>query len=189
MKKAWAPKQTGFTIVELLIVIVIIAILATISIVAYSGVRDRSARAQTTSAVSAYAKALSVYASDKGAYPGYTNACLGGSENTNNRCYRVSDTASTCTGAGAAYGITAFDNEIRPYMGGKLAVPSQDAYSCGGQPYAGALYYSSAPTVSAFIFAILKASAGPCPDIGSTTKTTYNSQDEIIICRYQLPSL
>jgi prepilin-type N-terminal cleavage/methylation domain-containing protein len=35
-------KQTGFTIVELLIVVVVIAILAAITIVAYSGIRDRA---------------------------------------------------------------------------------------------------------------------------------------------------
>lgn len=35
-------KQTGFTIVELLIVAVVIAILAAITIVAYSGIRDRA---------------------------------------------------------------------------------------------------------------------------------------------------
>lgn len=36
-------KQTGFTIVELLIVIVVIAILASISIVAYNGIQNRAA--------------------------------------------------------------------------------------------------------------------------------------------------
>lgn len=40
--KKWAPKQSGFTIVELLIVVVVIAILAATTIVAYSGIRDRA---------------------------------------------------------------------------------------------------------------------------------------------------
>jgi prepilin-type N-terminal cleavage/methylation domain-containing protein len=35
-------KDSGFTIVELLIVIVVIAILATISIVAYTGIQNRA---------------------------------------------------------------------------------------------------------------------------------------------------
>jgi prepilin-type N-terminal cleavage/methylation domain-containing protein len=42
MKKAWAQKQKGFTIVELLIVIVVIGILAAITIVAYNNVQARS---------------------------------------------------------------------------------------------------------------------------------------------------
>ncbi len=42
MKKTWAQKQKGFTIVELLIVIVVIGILAAITIVAYNGVQTRA---------------------------------------------------------------------------------------------------------------------------------------------------
>lgn len=40
--KAWARKQKGFTIVELLIVIVVIAILAAITVAAFNGIQDRS---------------------------------------------------------------------------------------------------------------------------------------------------
>lgn len=36
------PKQTGFTIVELLIVIVVIGILAAITVVAYNGVQEQA---------------------------------------------------------------------------------------------------------------------------------------------------
>ena len=46
----WAKsKQTGFTIVELLIVIVVIAILAAISVVAYAGIQDRARQARIDS--------------------------------------------------------------------------------------------------------------------------------------------
>jgi general secretion pathway protein G len=45
-------KQTGFTIVELLIVIVVIGILAAITLVAYNGLQDRANDSARTSAVS-----------------------------------------------------------------------------------------------------------------------------------------
>jgi general secretion pathway protein G len=61
-----AAKQTGFTIVELLIVIVVIAILATISIVAYNGTQNRANDAKMTSAAKQVEKALRIYAVDNG---------------------------------------------------------------------------------------------------------------------------
>jgi type II secretion system protein G len=69
MKKAWAQQQRGFTIVELLIVIVIIGILAAITIVAYNGIQTRAKNTQRQSDIVTIAKALEVYYADKGQYP------------------------------------------------------------------------------------------------------------------------
>jgi len=65
--KLWA-KQTGFTIVELLIVIVVIAILAAISIVAYSGIQARARDNVRKQDLAQISKALKLYNVDKGDY-------------------------------------------------------------------------------------------------------------------------
>jgi type IV pilus assembly protein PilA len=51
MKAMAHKKQTGFTIVELLIVIVVIGILAAITVVAYSGIQQRARDAKIASAL------------------------------------------------------------------------------------------------------------------------------------------
>lgn len=58
----WAHSRTGFTIVELLIVIVVIAILAAIVIVAYSGIRQNAQASSVKSAVSQAGKKVLAYA-------------------------------------------------------------------------------------------------------------------------------
>jgi len=62
-------KQTGFTIVELLIVIVVIGILAAITIVAYNGVQKRASDSRRKSDIELIAKALEMYYIDVGRYP------------------------------------------------------------------------------------------------------------------------
>lgn len=59
---AWVKSRLGFTIVELLIVIVVIAILAAITIIAYTGVQGRARVASVQSAVSQAAKNAPLYA-------------------------------------------------------------------------------------------------------------------------------
>jgi prepilin-type N-terminal cleavage/methylation domain-containing protein len=66
----------GFTIVELLIVIVVIGILAAITIVAYNGIQQRSRNTQVVAGVNAYYKALRSYEAVNSSYP-TTAGCLG----------------------------------------------------------------------------------------------------------------
>lgn len=61
--------KSGFTIVELLIVIVIIAILAAITIVAYNGMQQRARDAQRAQDMRTIAKALEMYYTIHGQYP------------------------------------------------------------------------------------------------------------------------
>lgn len=66
----WAKqKQYGFTIVELLIVIVVIAILAAITIVAFRGIQQRAQASTASSALVQAKKKLGLYRADNGMYP------------------------------------------------------------------------------------------------------------------------
>ena len=60
--------QKGFTIVELLIVILVIGILAAISIVAYNGIQARAQDASVQSDLSAMAKKIEIEAATAGSY-------------------------------------------------------------------------------------------------------------------------
>jgi len=62
-------RQQGFTIVELLIVIVVIGILAAITIVAYNGIQNRGKLASAQSAATNTVKKAEAYNSLAGSYP------------------------------------------------------------------------------------------------------------------------
>ena len=71
-------KQTGFTIVELLIVIVVIGILAAITIVAFNGVQNRANDAAVKSNLAAFSKKYELFKVDSAAdkYP-FGNSATG----------------------------------------------------------------------------------------------------------------
>ena len=62
-------QQTGFTIVELLIVIVVIGILAAITIVAFNGIQNRTHNASVTSDLNNFNKQVQLYYVDNQRYP------------------------------------------------------------------------------------------------------------------------
>lgn len=62
-------KQSGFTIVELLIVVVIIAILAAITIVAYNGIQNRARGSAALSTASTVQKKAEIAVGVTGSYP------------------------------------------------------------------------------------------------------------------------
>ena len=70
-------KQSGFTIVELLIVIVVIAILAAISIVAYNGIQNRGKASSAQSAANSLDKKIEVYNAVNSQYPITTSTITG----------------------------------------------------------------------------------------------------------------
>jgi len=102
----WAKnKQIGFTIVELLIVIVVIGILAAITIVAYNGVQQRARTSAVSSALSQAAKKLAVYQVDNAAYPTTGNLAAAGVSDSQDTTYQY-------TGSGATFCLTATNGNI-----------------------------------------------------------------------------
>jgi prepilin-type N-terminal cleavage/methylation domain-containing protein len=69
MGNAKPTRAAGFTIVELLIVIVVIGILAVISVVAYNGIQARAQAANVQGALAQANKKLAAYMVDYSAYP------------------------------------------------------------------------------------------------------------------------
>ena len=80
-------RLSGFTIVELLIVIVVIGILAAITIVAYNGVQASARDNSRVAKITSIAKAIELYKLDNGRYPpiqdmsGYETTCGSTTEN------------------------------------------------------------------------------------------------------------
>jgi prepilin-type N-terminal cleavage/methylation domain-containing protein len=65
----WAQKQSGFTIVELLIVVVVIAILAAITIVSYNGIQARANLSALQSDMRGIVNKVEMYKAQNGTYP------------------------------------------------------------------------------------------------------------------------
>jgi general secretion pathway protein G len=65
----YISSRQGFTIVELLIVIVVVAVLATVSVGAFSGTQQRARDAQRVQDMQTLVKALELYKIQTGAYP------------------------------------------------------------------------------------------------------------------------
>jgi prepilin-type N-terminal cleavage/methylation domain-containing protein len=100
-----SQKQHGFTIVELLIVIVVIGILAAIMIVAYNGVQKRANSSAASSALTQSSRKLSLYQVDNGTYP--ATLAEAGVSASNGVDYQY-----TQTNAGQGYCITATSGNV-----------------------------------------------------------------------------
>ena len=111
-----ANEREGFTIVELLIVIVVIAILAVIVIVAYNGISRKATAASLTSDLTQASKALKVYQVDNSGYPltndcstspAANSICLKSSGNTTYTAFQTNNAINPQT-----FCLTAFNNGI-----------------------------------------------------------------------------
>lgn len=105
----------GFTIVELLIVIVVIAILAAITLIAYNGIRERAQVSAVQSAVSQGVKKILAYAAlNADTYP--ADAAAAGLSSDSNATYYVSR-------IGAGYCITASTQGLAYFQTREISSP------------------------------------------------------------------
>jgi prepilin-type N-terminal cleavage/methylation domain-containing protein len=149
-------KQSGFTIVELLIVIVVIGILAALVLNTFSGAQAKARNAQAASTVRTYKAALMQYAVDYGKYPG-------------------NSTTSGCLGEGYGYGCwpagnsDTFNDAIRPYMSNADPLPraNDNPIEYFGTRSGAAFHYSTGYTLNGnpnpWTIVYFLEGAEPCP--------------------------
>lgn len=163
-------RTRGFTIVELLIVIVVIAILAAITIVAYNGIQARAKNDQMVSSVRAYYQAFQNYANDNaGNYP-TSNGCLGQSTYyTSNPCY---------VGANSYNYSTSLNNALAPYMNNNSPNFPTDVITSGSNLSSGIFYF---PGSNYMAFPILNSTS--CPTIAGATQDAAQQWGPHMFCR------
>lgn len=186
----WANKQIrAFTIVELLIVIVVIAILASVVTVAYSGISRRANNAQTIDAAKEWAKIVQQYIVANG-YPTYDTSsgngsyeqfpCLG-TGYPGGVC--ASTTNTNVIGAGVSYPSTAFLSKMK-MITNSVPAPSFQTVYFSSQPHVGGfinLGVSGAGPVSLSFF-LKGGSDVTCPDLGIGTAAEKSRSSDGVYC-------
>jgi Tfp pilus assembly protein PilE len=163
---------SGFTIVELIVIIVVIGVLAGITVVAYNGVKIRAQNADRTTELKAWEKAFVQYqAANNGKYPSMPDGgyCLG-TGFPSQKCRNYSSSTNVYTEADSAALMTALKSYDPPISG------SRDPVNGSVGPYVE--YYSNVIHLTA----VLQGGASDCP-----SGTFYAWGDGIrILCRVAL---
>lgn len=156
---------SGFTIIELIVVIVIIGVLASITLVAYRGITSRANDAQTFAAAEQWAKAIQIYKARNGTFP-TTASCLGA-----NYKYGVAQADASgyqCRQYSAGSGIntdSSFVSAIQPYITSSPTPAMQTAVNTPTDWYRGTYYNPTggADSKSVRIDMVVSPSSN-CPD-------------------------
>ena len=153
-------KRSGFTIVELLIVIVVIAILSAISVVAYGGIQDRAKSDALLSAFDSIEKGLRAYASIHGEYPVPSDITSVGGNQLSYACLQPTnggwptrdgmDPSECLTINGSQIGYAGYSDAVNQALLTIMSkIPDTSSYTIGGGSvaYRGILYeYEANPT-------------------------------------------
>ena len=182
-------KAYGFTIVELLIVIVIIAILAAVTMVAYGGMTRRANNVAVIDAASKTLKVIQAYSAANGSYPtlaNYTSSCV-----TSTTGCMASQTASSS--------VSTFDSDVATMGTLPKSIPKTSANYYGITVYRNTdfIYNGvSSPYIIRYYLAGVNQSCGITVTDGgwpsaatSTTGYTYDGVDRgnVTYCRVGVP--
>jgi prepilin-type N-terminal cleavage/methylation domain-containing protein len=176
----------GFTIVELLIVIVVIGILAAIVIVAFNGIQTQAENTKTVQAVGQYVKALRSYATLNGQYPALGASvypCLGKHPGTS--CGKRT-TGTNCLGGGSTVSRADFDEAIKTVLASPPELSSQQM-NCAGLMYSGGYYLPSTGPNASIIYFLRGDQA--CSGIGGVQSFSRQQLDDTTQCRANLPAV
>ena len=161
----------GFTIVELLIVIVIIGILAAITIVAYNGIQQRAKNTQVIAGVESYRKVLMQYNTVNSSYP-TAEGCLGANY-PSNQCWQGVSGNRLVNGT--------LDTNLSGFMGNKPTLATAlMSIGIGDNVRAGAVYVVS----PARIIYYLSGTSQPC---GISGANGVNEGGVVTQCALTLP--
>lgn len=170
---------SGFTIVELLIVIVVIGILAAITIVAYNGIQQRSRNTQTIAGAKQYIKAVHMYATEKGVYPTVTS-CLGDG-------YEFQGTAGRCGGEANINSQSLFNTQIGEFLSSmpRLSTKNLTIATTNGTRAGGYYAANDGGVGIPKIYYILEGRNESCAAGGDKTA---NSSAPDMYCTYTFPA-
>ena len=168
---------SGFTIVELLIVIVVIGILAAIVTVAYTGINAQANNTKTLAAVDSWAKAIQLYRAENGSFP-TSNSCLG-----KTTTYVDTGNGPYCWDVTYWDVKTAFLNQMAPYMN-NYPEPDTTDIDSGAINRRGAFYHIVSSTDHR-IRAIFSGTS-TCPSSSAGALIGTHPFGSGVYCQYQL---
>ena len=184
----WAKhkQKAGFTIPELLIIIVVIGILVSIGLMTYTNIQQRGKNTRTRQALSSWIKAIDLYKKDRGTLPN-GNACLG----TGYAAASDSDSSNQgqCGHIGASTVITEspdFNKIMQPYIRSTpLPTPALVTTKSTNADWLMGITYSSKDSDSAYVQAVYAGQLGSCPTVAGVP-ATYSTWDSNTNCQYKI---
>lgn len=198
MKSVWERKQTGFTIVELLIVVVVIAILATVTVVAYNGIQSQAKNTTFLAAMDAYEKAMRLYFAAHGTYPSthlngvYEQTCLGEdfdatTDYSENKCFSnaVIDGYTGTNKATIGVVIPSVNEALKEFLR-PLPEAANREFSLAGMPYSRGIGYQGGQTGSSHFATLYYYVDGNQPCGRGTRSVTSYEGKEFTLCNVVL---